>query len=57
MDKFTQIKEKLASLEKDAELFFTKGNKTAGRRLRLGLQQIKNLSQEVRVAVTEAKAK
>ena len=35
--------------------FYGKGNKAAGTRLRKGLQEIKNLSQEIRVNVSEMK--
>ena len=34
---------------------YTKGNKAAGTRLRKGLQEIKNLAQEIRVDVSEKK--
>ena len=42
-------------IETEAEKFYTKGNKAAGTRLRKGLQEIKNLAQEIRVDVSEKK--
>ena len=39
----------------EAEKFYDKGNKAAGTRLRKGLQEIKNLSQEIRINVSEMK--
>jgi hypothetical protein len=52
---FEQLKTLLASLEEDANKFYTKGNKTAGTRLRKGMQDVKNLAQEVRKEVSELK--
>jgi len=55
MEKFEDLKAKLAEIESEAEKFYTKGNKAAGTRLRKGLQDIKNLAQEIRVDVSEKK--
>ena len=55
MEKFTKIKELIASIEKDADLFYNKANKTAGTRLRKAMQDLKGLAQEVRAEVTEKK--
>ena len=54
MEKFNELKALVASLEEDATKFFDKGNKSAGVRLRKGLQDIKSLAQAVRVEVSEA---
>ena len=54
MEKFNELKALVASLEEDATKFFEKGNKSAGVRLRKGLQDIKALAQTVRVEVSEA---
>ena len=54
MEKFNELKALVASLEEDATKFFEKGNKSAGVRLRKGLQDIKALAQAVRVEVSEA---
>ena len=55
MERFEDLKAKLAEIEAEAEKFYTKGNKAAGTRLRKGLQDIKNLAQEIRVDVSEKK--
>jgi hypothetical protein len=55
MEKFNEIKSLLESSEKDAEAFFVKGNKSAGTRLRGSMQTLKQLAQEVRTVVQEAK--
>jgi hypothetical protein len=55
MERFEDLKAKLAEIEAEAEKFYTKGNKAAGTRLRKGLQEIKNLAQEIRVDVSEKK--
>lgn len=55
MEKFTNIKSLLESVEKDAESFYTKGNKSAGTRLRGAMQTLKQLAQEVRTEVQEIK--
>jgi len=57
MEKINEIKELIASAEKDATAFYEKGNKAAGTRLRGALQQLKALAQEVRTHVTENKNK
>ena len=55
MEKFEELKAKVAEIEAEAEKFYVKGNKTAGTSLRKGLQEIKNLSQEIRVEVSDKK--
>ena len=55
MERFADLKAKLAEIEAEAEKFYTKGNKAAGTRVRKGLQEIKNLAQEIRVDVSEKK--
>lgn len=45
----------LDQIKVDAEKFTTKGNSAAGTRVRKGLQELKALAQEARLAVTEAK--
>ena len=56
MEKFTKLKELIATAETDADKF-SKGNNAAGTRLRNTMQQLKVTAQEVRTAVTEAKNK
>ena len=55
MESFEKIKELIASTEADVAKFNEKGNKTAGTRVRLAMQELKKLAQEVRTAVQEAK--
>ena len=57
MEKFTKIKEVLASIEKDAEKFYNGGNNAAGTRVRKALQDIKTLASDARKEVTEIKNK
>ncbi|MCX3265002.1 MAG: histone H1 [Chryseobacterium sp.] len=55
MEKFAKIKELVASVETDAEKFYNAGNAAAGTRVRKGMQDLKNLAQEIRAEVTEKK--
>ncbi|MBB5645763.1 histone H1 [Pedobacter cryoconitis] len=55
MENFKVLKELVLSLEKDANAFFTKGNKTAGTRLRIALQKSKSLAQNIRNEVSAKK--
>ena len=50
----SQIQETLDSIHDDATKFNEKGNKAAGTRVRKGMQAIKALAQDVRVAVSES---
>lgn len=56
MNKFEEIKNKVASLEADAEKFYIKKNKAAGVRVRAGLLEIKNLCSEGRTEVSNLKS-
>jgi hypothetical protein len=55
MEKFTELKELIATAEADATAFFDKGNKAAGTRLRNALQQIKVTATDIRKQVTDKK--
>ncbi|ETZ20896.1 histone H1 [Pedobacter sp. V48] len=55
MEKFTKVKELLASVEADVEKFYNAGNSAAGTRVRKAMQDLKNLAQEIRAEVTEKK--
>lgn len=57
MEKFTKLKELVASMEVDADKFYAKGSGAAGTRVRKALQEIKTLAQEIRNEVTEIKNK
>jgi len=45
----------LQTASADAEKFDEKGNASAGRRIRMAMQNLKKKAQAVRIAVTEAK--
>ena len=55
MKRFEEIKNLLMSLEGDFEKFYDKKNNAAGTRVRKGMQELKNLSQEIRVEVQNIK--
>jgi hypothetical protein len=54
-EKFQQLKDLVVSLEADAEKFYNKSNSAAGTRLRKGLQDLKNLAQDIRLEVQNEK--
>ena len=56
-DKFKELKALVDGLGADADKFFVKGNSAAGTRVRKGLQDIKNLSQDLRLGIQELKNK
>ncbi|WP_130857944.1 histone H1 [Olivibacter jilunii] len=55
MEKFTELKNIIASAEADADKFYNKSNGAAGTRLRKALQELKSLAQEIRNEVTTIK--
>lgn len=55
MSRYAQLKELVDGMEADFDKFYDKGNKTAGTRVRKGLQELKNLAQEVRIEVQNMK--
>ena len=55
MERFNQIKDAILALEEDFDKFYNKKNQAAGTRVRKGLQDIKNLSQEIRIEVQDIK--
>jgi hypothetical protein len=52
-EKLAQIKAILALAEEDMTKLLDKGNKTAGTRLRKNLQQVRELSQDIRKEVLD----
>lgn len=56
MEKFSKLKELLASVEVDAEKFYNSGNSAAGTRVRKAMQDLKVIAQEIRTEVTEKKS-
>lgn len=55
MKRFEQLKELIDSLEGDFSKFYDKGNSAAGTRVRKGMQEMKNLAQEIRIEVQDKK--
>lgn len=55
MSRFSDVKNLVMSLEADFEKFYDKGNQAAGTRVRKGMQDLKNLSQEIRTEVQNKK--
>jgi hypothetical protein len=55
MKRFNEVRDLLAGLEGDFEKFYDKKNQAAGTRVRKGMQELKNLSQEIRIEVQNMK--
>lgn len=55
MNTYSKISELVEMMKDDVEKFFVKGNKSAGTRVRTACQDLKKLSQELRVEVQESK--
>lgn len=56
MSKFDDLKSFVDGLEDDFTKFYDKGNKAAGTRVRKGMQELKQMAQDIRVEVQEKKA-
>jgi hypothetical protein len=55
MNRFEQVRDLVMGLEGDFEKFYEKENQAAGTRVRKGMQELKNLAQEIRIEVQEKK--
>jgi len=55
MNRIEQIRSLISELETDMEKFYDKGNKAAGTRARKTLQEIKKVSQEIRLEIQDMK--
>lgn len=55
MKRFNEVRDLIASLEGDFEKFYDKKNQAAGTRVRKGMQDLKNLAQEIRIEVQDIK--
>ena len=55
MKRFEELKSMVESLESDFDKFYDKKNKAAGTRVRKGMQDMKNLAQEIRLEVQDIK--
>jgi membrane protease subunit (stomatin/prohibitin family) len=52
---FNKLKDLVSSLEDDFEKSYDKGNAAAGTRVRKGMQDLKNMAQEIRLEVQNQK--
>ncbi len=57
MSRIDEVKNLMTELEEDLEKFYDKGNKAAGTRARKQLQDLKKLSQEIRLEIQDIKNK
>jgi len=57
MKRFEELKSMVDSLEGDFDKFYDKANNAAGTRVRKGMQDLKNLAQEIRLEVQDIKNK
>ena len=55
MNRFEEIRDMVLSLEGDFQKFYDKGNQAAGTRVRKGMQELKNLAQNIRVEIQDKK--
>ncbi len=55
MNRFTELKKLVMDLEGDFEKFYDKTNQAAGTRVRKGMQDLKNMAQEIRLQVQDMK--
>jgi hypothetical protein len=55
MKRFDEIRDLIMSLEGDFQKFYDKKNQAAGTRVRKGMQELKNLAQEIRIEVQNEK--
>jgi hypothetical protein len=57
MEKFEELVALLEQTRAEADKFFNKGNASAGTRVRVAMQKVKQLAQELRIEVQDAKKK
>ncbi|MCC5930353.1 MAG: histone H1 [Cyclobacteriaceae bacterium] len=55
MKRFDELRDLVMSLEGDFQKFYEKDNQAAGTRVRKGMQDLKNLAQDIRVEVQNKK--
>ena len=55
MNHFSKVKDLVMSLEADFEKFYDKNNSAAGTRVRKGMQELKNMAQDIRKQVQDTK--
>jgi hypothetical protein len=54
-DRYAQLQQMVAAMASDFEKFYKEGNKAAGTRVRLAMQELKNFAQSVRTEVQSIK--
>jgi hypothetical protein len=52
---FEKLRDHVLNLEGDFEKFYEKGNQAAGTRVRKGMQDLKELAQEIRMEIQKTK--
>lgn len=57
MKRFDELRDLVMSLESDFQKFYDKGNQAAGTRVRKGMQDLKNIAQDIRKEVQDIKNK
>ena len=55
MNRFNEVRDLVMSLEDDFRKFYEGGNNAAGTRVRKGMQDLKNLAQDIRTDVQDKK--
>ncbi|HXD30560.1 MAG TPA: hypothetical protein VN643_05570 [Pyrinomonadaceae bacterium] len=55
MERYNQLKELVATFEKDFEKFYVTHNKAAGTRIRKHMQELRSLAQEIRLEIQTIK--
>lgn len=55
MNQFDSLLKHVQDLKEDFEKFYVKDNKTAGTRIRKGMQDLKEMAQKIRIEVQDKK--
>jgi len=55
MKRFDEVRDLIMSLEGDFQKFYDKENQAAGTRVRKGMQELKNIAQDIRKEVQDIK--
>ncbi len=55
MSKFSEVRDLILGMEEDFVKFYDKGNQAAGTRVRKGMQDLKNMAQDIRKEVQDKK--
>jgi hypothetical protein len=57
MEAFQEIKNLISQIEPEFQKFTEKGNKAAGTRVRVAMQELKKLAQQIRIDIQDQKSK